>query len=257
MSDEQVFKLEFGTEEVTGRNEDETIYLEPLLHNFADDYFRDLKFIMPAMVIGVQGLEELRIDVKPLNKIRHRDGTISELPNIENIPLMCYGTDDSAILMNVKQGQTVLVVFSQLSLDEFKGGSITPYSSRNNRKHDFQDAIAIPSIFPFNRSPNNKLRHATDHSTDDLTIVHNLGVSGKENKVVLKKSGAISIISSKDVLIDAPSSKFNGTVHSTGDISTDGDMIIKGRSVEKFMDTHTHNYTDNGSTLVTTVPIPT
>lgn len=253
MSD-NTFKIELAPDIVDlGDGGDDTIHLEPILNNFVDEYIRGLNFCVPARVVNVQHIEELRVDVQPLPKLRHEDNTVTEMPIITNVPMMMFGTDDSAILISPKQGQTVLLLFSQLSLDEFKGGSVLPYSALSNRKCDLQDAIAIPSIFPFNRSPNRTVRHYTDHSTEDLTVVHNLGTE-KENKVILKRSGAIGVISTKSVDIDTPTTNISGDLNVKGEINVDIDVKIAGRSVKIFMDTHTHNYTDDGSPAVTAVP---
>lgn len=252
MNDE-TFRIELQPDIIEMGGSSDEIHLEPILNEFVDSYLRGLNYCIPARIVGVQNIEELRIDVQPLNKIRHKDNTVSEIPILYNVPMMCYGTDDSAVLISPKQGQTVLLLFSQLSLDEFKGGSITPVSSRSNRKNDLQDAIAIPSIFPFNRSPNRSLRHYTEHSTEDLTIVHNLGTS-RENKVTLKRSGAIGLTSSKSVDIDSPTTNISGDLNVKGEVNVDIDVKIGGRSVKTFMETHTHNYTDDGKPMVTAVP---
>lgn len=253
---DDVITLKLENDIINMGGETEEIELEPILYNFMDDYMRELKFCMPARVINVQHAEELRIDVQPLNKVRHNDGVVQELPLITNVPMYCYGTDDSAVLITPKQGQTVLIMFSQLSLDEFKGGSIQPYESRTNRKMDIQDAIAFPSLFPFNRSPNRKVRHFTDHSLEDLTVVHNLGTE-KENKVILKRDGKVGIISPSSVDIDAPLTNISKDMNVKGSINVDIDVKIAGRSVKTFMETHTHNYTDDGNAMVTAPPNPT
>lgn len=255
MSNENIV-LDIKPEVMDVSGDDNTLYLEPLLNNFMDDYLRELRFCMPARVVNVQNVEELRIDVQPLNKIRHIDGTVTEMPLISNIPMMTFGTDSSAVLISPKQGQTVLVLYSQLSLDEFKGGSILPYSAESNRKHDLQDAIAIPSIFPFNRSPNQKIRHFTDHSIEDVTVVHNLGTS-RENKVILKKSGSISITAPKSVDIDSPMTTVSEDLTVKNLLSVGKDILLAGRSVKTFMDTHDHNYTDDGKPMVSAPPNPT
>ncbi|WAX22710.1 hypothetical protein [Acinetobacter phage vB_AbaP_HB01] len=250
---DEVITLQLESEQIHVGGETEEIELEPILHNFMDDYMRDLRFCLPARVTNVQHAEELRIDVQPLNKIRYNDGVVQEFPTITNVPMLCYGTDDSAVLITPKQGQTVLLMFSQLSLDELKGGSIQPYESRSNRKMDLDDAVAFPSLFPFNRSPNRKIRHSTEHSLDDLTVVHNLG-TGRENKVILKKNGSIGITSPSSVDIDTPTTNISKDLNVKGTINVDIDVKIAGRSVKNFMDTHTHNYTDDGNAMVTAPP---
>jgi len=253
---DEVITLQLESEQIHVGGETEEIELEPILYNFMDDYMRELKFCMPARVTNVQHAEELRIDVQPLNKIRFNDGVVQDLPTITNVPMFCYGTDDSAVLITPKQGQTVLLLFSQLSLDELKGGSIQPYESRSNRKMDINDAIALPSIFPFNRSPNRKIRHSTEHSLEDLTVVHNLG-TGRENKVILKKDGSVGITSPSSVTIDTPTTNIKKDLNVGGTVNVDIDVRINGRSVKTFMDTHTHNYTDDGNAMVTAPPNPT
>lgn len=251
MSNDFTIQLEPDIIDLSGN--EEVVELEPILNNFVDDYLRDLSYCLPARIVGVQHAEELRVDVEPLNKIRHLDNTVTTLPVIKNVPMMFYGNDNSAILMTPKQGQTVLLLFSQLSLDEFKGGSIVPFSARSNRKHDLIDAIALPSVSPFNRSPNLKVRHYTDHSLEDLTVVHNLGTS-RENKVILKESGAVGITSPTNVDIDTPTTNISKDLNVKGTINVDIDVKIAGRSVKTFMDTHTHNYTDDGKPMITAPP---
>lgn len=252
---DEVITLKLDSEQIDLGGQVEEIELEPILHNFMDDYMRELRFCLPARITNVQHAEELRVDVQPLNKVRYNDGVVKAFPTISNVPMFCFGTDDSAVLITPKQGQTVLLMFSQLSLDELKGGSIEPYESRNNSKMDLKDAIAFPSIFPFNRSPNRKIRHSTDHSLEDVTVVHNLG-TGRENKVILKKDGSIAINSPSSVSIDSPLTKISKDLNVGGKVNVELDVVIAGRSVKTFMETHTHNYTDDGNAMVTAPPNP-
>lgn len=252
----ETLRIDLNHEIVNVGEDQEEIFLEPILNEFTDQYFREMRFCLPARVVGVQNLDQLRIDVQPLINIRYEDNVVSKMPIIENVPMFCLGTDETAVLFPVKQGQTVLLLFSQLSLDEFKAGAITQYTSRDNRKMDLQDAIAFPSIFPFNRSPNRAERHFTDHSLDDLSLVHNLGTS-RENKVVLEKSGGVKIISASAVDVEAPQANFAKVVNVKEKLNAGVDITIAGRSVLNFMNTHTHNYTDDGNMMVTAPANPT
>lgn len=229
------------------------VMLEPILNNFFEDRMAKLNHCMMARVVNVQQYEEMRIDVQPLNKVRHIDDEETEMAVIRDVPVFCYGSDNSAVLFPIKRGQTVMILFSQLPIDDFKSGTIEPHSTFSNRNSDIMDAIALPSVFPFNRSPNREVRHFSDHSIEDMTVVHNLGTS-RENKVKLKQDGSIEIYSASDVLINSPSTHCTGDLLVDGTISTEVDVLIQGRSVKKFMDTHTHNYTDDGSPMVTEKP---
>lgn len=236
----------------------EEINLESVLNKFWNDAIRGLMVCCPARVVGVQFVEEYRIDVQPLIEKEWGDEVVESYPTISNVPYIGVGTDDCGVLFSPKQNQTVLLIFSQASLDEFKGGSISPYNPLSKRVMDMDDAIAIPSLFPFNRSPNRKIRHYTDHSTDDVTIVNNLGTK-KENKLIVKKGGKIEIRSPNEVQINAPNSVFDGNLKVAGDatfqknvkvlgtLDVVEDIFIAGRSLLTYMDKHVHSGVQGGN----------
>lgn len=236
----------------------EEINLESLLNKFWNDSVRGLMTCCPARVVGVQFVDEYRVDVQPLIEKEWGDEVVESYPTISNVPYIGVGTDDCGVIFSPKQNQTVLLLFSQASLDEFKGGSIAPYNPLSKRVMDMDDAIAIPSLFPFNRSPNRKIRHFTEHSIDDVTIVNNLGTK-KENKVIIKKGGKIEIRSPNEVQINAPKSVFDGDVKVSGDavfekdvkvlggMDVAKDIIISGRSLLAYMDKHLHGGVQGGN----------
>lgn len=230
----------------------QVIKLEPMMHKFFDDRIKELNNCVPARVVGIQRREDLLLSVQPLIMAEEADGGFTEPPIIDNVQMFCYGTDDSAVLLPIKQNQTVMLLYSERSLDEFKSGSITPYAPAASRSYDILDAICLPSIFPHNRSPNRISRHFTDHSPDDMTVVNNIG-TGRENKVVLRNNGAVAIQSMQEVRIDAPNTYAEDVLHCKKLVAED-DVIVNGRSLVKFMDTHNHNYTDNGTLMTTAVP---
>ena len=45
-------------------------------------------------------------------------------------------------------------------------------------------------------------------------------------------------------------------VQLTGTQTVDGDIVINGISLKQFIATHTHNYTDDGSPMITAPPNP-
>lgn len=89
-----------------------------------------------------------RVSVKPLIRKKFNDGTIVELPVVDNVPIVFPMTSDSGIRFPVKRNDTCLLVFGMRSLDEWltRGGLVTPDDSR---KFDLSDAICIPGLSPF------------------------------------------------------------------------------------------------------------
>lgn len=203
----------------------ETIYLEPILRNFFSDKMSEMNFCLPARIENVQNLKQGRIDVKPLYIPRYLDNTYSELPVIKNVPVVLPSCNESGMVFSPKQGDTVLLVFSQCNIDNFKAGSVEPYSTVFDRSFDINDAIALVGFSPFNINPINTEKHKKDYELGDVSTFNNLGKEN-ENKINVKKDGTIKIISSSTtvkseamVKMDSPNIKTKGTLSSGTGVS--------------------------------------
>ena len=203
----------------------ETIYLEPILRNFFSDRMAEMNFCLPARIDNIQNLKQGRVDVKPLYIPRYLDNTYSELPVIKNVPIVLPSCNESGMVFSPKQGDTVLLVFSQCNIDNFKAGSIEPYSTVFDRSFDIYDAIALVGFSPFNVNPINTEKHKKDYELGDVSTFNNLGKQN-ENKINVKKDGTIKIISSSTtveseamVKMDSPNIKTKGTLSSGTGVS--------------------------------------
>ena len=203
----------------------ETIYLEPILRNFFSDKMSEMNFCLPARIENVQNLKQGRVDVKPLYIPRYLDNTYSELPVIKNVPIVFACANESGQVFAPKQGDTVLLIFSQCNIDNFKAGSVEPYSTVFDRSFDINDAIALVGFSPFNINPINTEKHKKDYELGDVSTFNNLGKEN-ENKINVKKDGTIKIISSSTtveseamVKMDSPNIKTKGTLSSGTGVS--------------------------------------
>ena len=203
----------------------ETIYLEPILRNFFSDKMSEMNFCLPARIDNVQNLKQGRVDVKPLYIPRYLDNTYSELPAIKNVPIVFACANESGQVFAPKQGDTVLLIFSQCNIDNFKAGSVEPYSTVFDRSFDINDAIALVGFSPFNINPINTEKHKKDYELGDVSTFNNLGKEN-ENKINVKKDGTIKIISSSTTLeseamvnMDSPNIKTKGTLSSGTGVS--------------------------------------
>ena len=198
----------------------ETIYLEPILRNFFSDRMAEMNFCLPARIDNIQNLKQGRVDVKPLYIPRYLDNTYSELPNIRNVPIVLPSCNESGMVFSPKQGDTVLLVFSQCNIDNFKAGSIEPYSTVFDRSFDINDAVAFAGFSPFNINPINTDKHKKDYELGDVSVFNNLGKEN-ENKINVKKDGTVKIVSSSTdidsksmIKMNSPNIKSEGTLAS-------------------------------------------
>jgi hypothetical protein len=150
-----------------------------------------------------------KADVKPLIKKKYKDGTISEMPVITNVPVIWPRSASASLTFPLNRGDGVLLVFSERSIDTWlsKGGQSEP---GDPRKFDLSDAVAIPGLYPFTQGG------YAENNTDALLIY-------KSSKIRIKGSGEIEIESSADFKINA-----SGKV----DISGSGAVDIDGSSVK-------------------------
>ena len=203
----------------------ETIYLEPILKNFFSDKMSELNFCLPARIENTQNIKEGRIDVKPLFIPRYLDNTYSELPVVKNVPIVFPSSNGSGMVFTPKQGDTVLLIFAQCNIDNFKGGSVEPYSTVFDRSLDINDAVAIAGFSPFNKNPVNTDKHKKDYELGDVSVFNNLGKE-TENKINVKKDGTINVVASATTVdskamikLGSPNIKSQGTLASGTGVS--------------------------------------
>lgn len=119
---------------------------------------------LPGSIIDYD-FKEARASVKPLIQKSYIDGDSMVLPIIRDVPVIFPRTGVSGITFPLNKGDKVLIVFSERSLDNWKGigDDAVP---RDFRKFDLSDAVCIPGLYSFNTrnlAKNNK----------DLVIHHN------------------------------------------------------------------------------------
>jgi len=213
---------------------------------------------IPCRVVAVQNnLRRQVVDVQPLIEIYLQDGTTEEHPVILSVPVVLPGSSRSQVSFPVFVGDTVLCIFCQRGIDNFKIGTGQPLSSTDFRRFDKRDAVAIPGLFPFSRAVNNPDLRTRPHNTFDMVVSHNIGTAG-ETEIRLKESGDIEINSPTKLSVNVPDVQINtttaevnastvevsvGQTHFTGDVTIDGTLTVDGI----VMNTHLHTGVTPGS----------
>lgn len=164
---------------------------------------------IPGVVVGIKNLGQMRVDVQPSINLRDMDGQeTSPRQVIENVPLQMPLTETGGLSFPIKKGCPILIVFSMRGLDVWKKGNGLPDMPSDMRKLSMRDAIAIPSIYPPNVSPNAPQRRSQAHSPDDVVLVHNIG-TGNEVEIRLKPDGGVVINSPKKVVVNSEDAEVN------------------------------------------------
>lgn len=166
----------------------------------------------PGVVTGVSGdFGDLRVTVRPSVNELYADGTTEEHLEILSVPVVMPGGKNSLVSFPLNVGDTVLLVFSNRSIDNFKIGNGQPTVPNDARKFEAEDAIAIPGLYPFSRSANRpSVRKYPHNPKTDLVIAHNLS-SGTEVMIHLKQSGDMVINTEQSVTVNCKTGVMNAT----------------------------------------------
>lgn len=235
--------------------------LETIMTSWIESYMQDVYTCMPAIVLNVKDMGELRADVQPIVNHMFKDGTLLEYPPIGNVQLLMPSTSRSAVTFEVQQGDTVWLMFSQKDLSLFKAGADRPHDPNTRRWMNLNDAVAWVGLHPFNKSPNRNAARKLPHNTSDLVVAHNIGTD-RECEVRLSKSGSIAATSLTEISLNAPVVKIGGQLLVGGATTfaslptfqsgaTFAGLVSINGSV---YNTHSHTYTDNGVPAQTSPP---
>ena len=214
---------------------------ERIIKSMISTQVNRVKNCTSAKVIEVDDLINGFITVQPLiNYVGDNLDTV-ENPLIYNVPVIMPSTTTCGMVLPVNVNDTVLIVYSNRDLDEFKFGNKNTHDPKDFRLNEMEDVVAYVGFNTTQDSVWNPANHSDGHSIDSVKVYNNKG-TGSENYVELKSSGDVVVKS--PTLIDADAPMVNAN-----------DVIINGvGSVKQFMLTHTHNYTDDGNPMVTAPP---
>lgn len=119
--------------------------------NFVDDEIKkDISFNLRCCIPGVvqsynptNNTAEIQPAIREKIFLENGEARYVDLPLLINVPVAFPSSSSVFIKFPIKQGDEVLVLFSDLSIDNFweKGKVQNPIESR---RHDLSDGIAIP-----------------------------------------------------------------------------------------------------------------
>lgn len=125
--------------------------LADLLQIAIDRSIEGVNVAIPARVESYNALKQ-SINAQPLIRRGYTDENgdrqVETLPIVTNVPVAFPGAGGFRLTMPVTKGDTVLLIFSQRSLDKWltKGGLVDP---NDDRTHDMSDAVAILGVRSF------------------------------------------------------------------------------------------------------------
>ena len=192
--------------------------LEELLQLSFQSGLAEIYTCLPCRITNIpNNLTDLRVDVEPVIKTKYSDSTDERHSQILGVPVVFPSGRTSLISFPLFVGDTVLCVFSQQGLDNFKQGNGTVAMASDFRRLDSRDAIAIPGMVPFGMSLNNPDVRFYPHNPADLVVAHNIA-TGTEVEIRLKMNGDVVVNTAQNVIMNCANATLNcdtSTVNST------------------------------------------
>jgi hypothetical protein len=233
--------------------------LEEILRLAFKSQMNSIFTAIPCIVVKVYDLgKKQQVDVQSAINVLYKDDTVAEHAPIFGVPVVFPASRTSMLSFPINVGDTVLCIFSQRGMDNFKLGSGSPMAPTDFRKHDARDAIAIPGLFPFGKALNDPAKRTLSHSTADAVLTHNIG-TGTECEVRLKANGDIQlntpsnkvIVNCKDAVVNATTVDINATSMTvdvanttwTGNMTMNGTYILSGININN----HKHTGVQGGT----------
>jgi len=138
--------------------------LAETLDGFVQRRLAEINVSIPGRVVSYDASKQ-SASVQPLiqRAFIKEDGTrgVENLPIIQAVPIAFPGAGSYGFTFPLTKGDTVMLLFSQASIDRWRatGGLVDPL---DDNRHDLSDAVAIPGLRSFNE--------ATDQVADAAVI---------------------------------------------------------------------------------------
>ena len=142
-----------------------------------------LNTALPGVVLSydpVQGTAE----IQPAIRSRQEDGSTVQSPVILSVPVVFPGAGPWSLSWPLERGDEVLLIVSQVSLDEWTAQGGYKITAGDPRRFDLADAIAIPGL----RSAPNKLAGAQLQSSA-ITLSSQSG----STRLELRADGVVTV----------------------------------------------------------------
>ena len=153
---------------------------------------------LPARIVEIN---EKDVDVQPTVALYRAGGNI-ELPVISNVPIMFPQTSKGGIQWELAVGDTVLLVFSEGSIDSWMAGDGSVVKAQNGGRYQLSDAIAIAGL-------------STELNTRKLNQDFGLQIGYEDTTVTIKKNGDVEIggVGAQKLVNESFLGVYNGHTH--------------------------------------------
>lgn len=156
----------------------------------------DVHTSLPCKVIKYYH-DRQAVDIQPLLRKKYSNDYVNELPTIQGVPLIFQGASTSLISFPINEGDIVLAIFCERSIDTWVNSTGNYVTPPNGVLHDLSDCFAIAGLQTFRTHEN--------PNPDNLEVRFNTN-TGNECSVKMYQNGDIKINSPTKITLTASAS---------------------------------------------------
>jgi hypothetical protein len=121
--------------------------LGDVIKNAINNGLESVHTCIPGKIVSFDNVKCLA-NVKPSISYVSSSGEVLAMPTVYNVPVVFSRTQNTAITFPIENGDGVLLIFSERSLDAWMLSNGSDVDPKDDRRFDLTDAIAIPGLFP-------------------------------------------------------------------------------------------------------------
>lgn len=157
-----------------GRPTDLAAVLEQVMFSFMEN----VHTVSVGRIEKYYGHDTRRALVMPLVRPWLQCGAVVDQKPIDNVPVVFPSTAGAGVVLPVREGDGVLLLFAEVGIGEFLASSkLLPVDADGPTRFASTDCIAIPGLWPFAASPSKQV-------PDDTTLVYH-----EETEIALTANG--------------------------------------------------------------------
>lgn len=152
---------------------------------------------IPAKITAYDATTQ-KAQAKPMIKQKFYNKKTLSLPVITNVPVVFPHNKNSGLKFPLEAGDTVLLCFSEASMERWLSGDGGEVEQGFNRRFDLSDGIAIPCLYPlsavdFGEAGDNDL--ILKHKDIEIILAENgtISISTKEGKFEIDAEGNVTV----------------------------------------------------------------
>lgn len=212
--------------------------LSKMLESYSDGLASKFKCHRVGIITAFNP-ERLTVNVRLLDKMIFRD-MVQDFAELVDMPLLVYATNDTSFTLGDPTGSECIVHFNDTDIDLwFQTGEA--YEPNTARTHNLNDGFV--ELRPYS------LPYVLDYDTTGTVITRGntkirlvFDKNSNQGTVEITNGQALMVMSGNTVTITG-NVEVQGTIHATGTITSDSDVIASGISGK----THTHGGVTGGS----------